>query len=228
MRWWESRRKVCDDVRKIKEISADVKLCALSFEPEARLIGNNTAAEIAHLACFGVNESIRLNQLQKENAELRKYLFNSRSISFFVPGIALPKGSTKSFVVKGRAVTTSTTKGLKPWQNRIALFAQKAGVKKFVDGAVRVDAEFVFERPKSHYGTGRNADKLKPSAPRRHTSTPDRDKLERALHDGLTGIAYRDDCQVDAGFVSKRWAIDRLEQPGVEVTIQYYDEEVTA
>ena len=38
---------------------------------------------------------------------------------------------------------------------------------------------FRFVRPKSHYGTGRNAKKLKPSAPPHHTQKPDATKLLR-------------------------------------------------
>lgn len=35
------------------------------------------------------------------------------SISFFVAGTPQPKGSTRAFVVKGRAVTTSSNRNLK-------------------------------------------------------------------------------------------------------------------
>ena len=55
---------------------------------------------------------------------------------------------------------------------------------------------FRFQRPKSHFGTGRNAGKLKKSAPRCHVVKPDLSKLVRAVEDALTGIIWRDDSQV--------------------------------
>ncbi|MDV7391094.1 RusA family crossover junction endodeoxyribonuclease, partial [Arthrospira platensis SPKY1] len=55
-----------------------------------------------------------------------------------------------------------------------------------LDCPVRVDVWFIFDRPKSHFGTGRNADVLKPSAPKRMTTPPDVDKLARTVLDALT------------------------------------------
>lgn len=51
---------------------------------------------------------------------------------------------------------------------------------------VMVDATFLYGRPQSHYGTGRNADRLKPSAPTMKATAPDLDKLQRAVGDVLT------------------------------------------
>lgn len=62
----------------------------------------------------------------------------------------------------------------------------------YFDGAIKVDLDFFFHRPKSHYGTGKNADKLKTSAPKYHTKKPDKDNLEKAVTDAL----------VDAGLLS--------------------------
>jgi len=66
---------------------------------------------------------------------------------------------------------------------------------------IALHVEFFFQRPKSHYGTGRNADKLKPSAPDYHTSTPDTDNLIKFVCDSLNGVFYKDDsyiCSVKA------------------------------
>lgn len=62
--------------------------------------------------------------------------------------------------------------------------------------AVQVKVKFVFTRPKSHFGTGRNAHVLKGTAPEYVSRTPDVDKLARAILDGMTGIVFRDDAQV--------------------------------
>ena len=53
------------------------------------------------------------------------------------------------------------------------------------------------ERPKSHFGTGKNADKVKQSAPVFPATMPDIDKLMRAILDGLTDAqVWLDDGQV--------------------------------
>lgn len=52
---------------------------------------------------------------------------------------------------------------------------------------------FLFSRPKAHYGSGKNATLLKPSAPFWHTSTPDSDNLAKFVGDALNGIFWKDD-----------------------------------
>ena len=70
--------------------------------------------------------------------------------------------------------------------------------------AVRIG--FVFAHPKSHYGTGRNAEMLKPGAPKWHYQMPDADKLTRLVCDALSisGV-IRDDRQVSLLRASKLW-----------------------
>lgn len=90
--------------------------------------------------------------------------------------------------------------------------------------AVEVYLCFRIARPKSHLGTGRNSGKLRPSAPKRHTQIPDKDNLEKAVLDALTKfdkmppLVWCDDCQVDDGRTTKRWA-DPGEEPGVAIAI---------
>ena len=90
--------------------------------------------------------------------------------------------------------------------------------------AVLVDLTFRIRRPRGHLGTGRNADRLKPSAPRHHTSKPDKGNLEKAVLDAL-GVAggslplvWCDDAQVTRGSTFKRWARPG-EEPGVDVAV---------
>lgn len=123
--------------------------------------------------------------------------------TFFVVGIPRPKGSARSYVSKrGRISTVQQNKDtLIPWQAAIGWRAKAEGVRP-VKGPVHLDATFVFPRPKGHFGKRG----LLPSAPEHHTQKPDRDKLERAVLDALTGIGYADDSQVVAGWAEKRWA----------------------
>jgi len=68
---------------------------------------------------------------------------------------------------------------------------------------LRVDMYFYMARPKNHYGTGRNAGKLKDWAPHWHTSKPDKDNLEKLVMDALKGRFWRDDTIVCCGWVEK-------------------------
>ena len=64
---------------------------------------------------------------------------------------------------------------------------------------------FIRPRPQGHYGTGRNEGKLKESAPRYLSKTPDTLKLGRAIEDAITGVIWRDDSQVVEHYLSKRF-----------------------
>lgn len=132
------------------------------------------------------------------------------AVSFFVIGIPQPQGSKTGFVQGGRAVIVDKNpKLLKPWRAEIARVAAAAwaeyGPGAPLDGAVRVEATFVFERPKS--------------VKREHPSVrPDVDKLARALLDGITDAAtvWKDDSQVIRLDVAKRYG----QAPGVLVTVE--------
>lgn len=62
---------------------------------------------------------------------------------------------------------------------------------------------FMFARPKCHHVAGKIDRPLKDDAPFWHTSSPDRDKLERATNDAMTGVIWVDDSQVAATLSQK-------------------------
>jgi len=68
--------------------------------------------------------------------------------------------------------------------------------QEIILGPITLVAIFHFERPKSHFGTGRNIGKLKDSAPAIHIKKPDTDNLLKFVKDCLNGIAWKDDSQV--------------------------------
>ena len=141
---------------------------------------------------------------------------------FFVPGWPVSQGSKHAAVTKsGKAVMWETTGAkLRPWRETIARYAQATGLRIPAGQAVIVALEFAMPRPKGHYGTGRNAGELRPSAPRHHTTKPDADKLARAALDAFTkaGI-YHDDNHVVRLIADKVYA-DGPEGPGVWVCIE--------
>jgi Holliday junction resolvase RusA-like endonuclease len=71
--------------------------------------------------------------------------------------------------------------------------------------AIAVTMVFIQPRPKSHYGTGRNATKLKDSAPAEPTGKPDVLKLARAVEDAMSGVVYDDDCQITFEVIQKAY-----------------------
>ena len=82
--------------------------------------------------------------------------------SLFVPGVPVPKGN----MIRNRyGATYDKTKNLKPWASTITADVAAAEWEPILEGPVRVTLMFRFPRPKGHYGTGRNADKVKDSAP---------------------------------------------------------------
>lgn len=128
-----------------------------------------------------------------------------REIAFIVPGRPRPKGSS-TWIPKGGKAVPITDEKLVTWTGAVAIAAAEAmDGEPLLQGGIILIAVFEFSRPKSHYGTGRNAEKLKPSAPDDHTQKPDSSKLLRALEDAMTGIVYKDDAQICSHYIHKDW-----------------------
>ncbi len=142
----------------------------------------------------------------------------SLSISFFVPGIPKPAGSKRAFVIKGRAIITEANPKAKDWKADVRAACTYEGAPLNVPLSMYLT--FTMPRPKSHYGSGRNAEVLKPSAPVHPTSKPDCTKLTRGTEDALTSIIWKDDSQIVIQRIVKRYG----DTPGclVEITEPQY------
>jgi Holliday junction resolvase RusA-like endonuclease len=132
-----------------------------------------------------------------------------------VVGTPAPQGSHRGFVVNGRAVVTQDNKKTKPWRQAVSAAANEQMLKPMAEGGqagaqigpVEVTIEFYMPRPGYHYGTGRNAGVLKPTAPTYVEKKPDVDKLVRSTLDALTDSGvFRDDAQVARLSAVKRYA----------------------
>jgi len=112
---------------------------------------------------------------------------------------------------------SEANKRLPGWRTdmRIAGYAAMRGEAP-LGGPVSLRATFTFPRPKHHFGTGKNADRVKDSAPGWKTSAPDLDKLVRALGDALTGVVIRDDALIVDLAVTKIYG----QTPGVVVKVR--------
>lgn len=82
-----------------------------------------------------------------------------------------------------------------------------------------LEIEAHFPRPKSHYGSGRNANLLKPSAPGRHTKKPDADNISKIYKDCMNKLVYLDDSQVFDGRCIKHYC-DKNEPGRVIIRIR--------
>jgi len=132
------------------------------------------------------------------------------SFTFRVLGTPVPQGSVKAF---GSRVVANNEHALGSWRSDVASAAQRAKPADWdINAAVSLRCEFVFPRPLSHYGTGKNATKLKPSAPRYHVKTPDVDKLVRgvadSIGDAVARVLLNNDSQIVSIYAAKRYSTD--------------------
>ena len=144
-------------------------------------------------------------------------------IKFFAPGEPVAKGSMvkigKRFIdQKNLATKTLPANRLKDWQSQIAWCAKKEMRNRdVIPGAIALTATFILSRPKSH----RNAKgKLKKGSPILPVFKPDTDKLLRAIGDAMSGIVYRDDCQIVDVRIRKQYVNGAHDGPGVEVEVR--------
>ena len=131
-----------------------------------------------------------------------------RRMEFTALGRPQPGGSKRSFQAKtGQTIVKDDNPKAKPWQAVVAAAAREAmdGDGQLLTGPLFLSVAFYLARPGGHFGTGRNAGAVKDSAPRYPATRPDATKLLRALEDGLTGVAWRDDAQVVIQLARKRY-----------------------
>lgn len=125
----------------------------------------------------------------------------TREIVATVVGHPKPKGSLKCIGARGRRghVLIEDNAGTKPWRDEIARIARQASQRPEKRQPITVEITSTLTRPVSHYGTGRNASKVKRSAPEYPTAhgTGDVDKLARLVLDALQDVGILgDDTQV--------------------------------
>lgn len=143
-------------------------------------------------------------------------------IKFFVPGLAKTSGSKRAFKnpKTDKIIVTAANPKQKKWQDACKWMAmQLCGRMIPWDGPLILSMVFIRQRPRNHFGTGRNEGVMKDWAGSlMPTSKPDSLKLGRAVEDALKGIIYNDDSQICRHVIDKKFGAN----PGVEVTIAKY------
>lgn len=146
-------------------------------------------------------------------------------------GEVVGQGSKKS-VGKGVFIDDNA-KRLRPWRQAVQAAAVEA-MHEMHPGAARplfprgtavwVEMTFTFRRPRSHYGTGRNFQTLKPGAPTFHLGFPDADKCQRSVLDALTSAGVWDDdrqaVHASGTRVYPGTVRDSLDIPGVVIRVR--------
>lgn len=151
------------------------------------------------------------------------------SVTLFVPGEPIPQGSvTPMRNRKTGAMFVKYAPAVVNWRSVVTGAAIEAQAEWMhthpeiefpITGAVGVRLTFLLPRPKTQFGSGKNASRILPSAPQRPDRMPDLDKLVRAILDALTDArVWNDDGQVVTAVCHKVYAGEG-QRPGVEITL---------
>ena len=110
-------------------------------------------------------------------------------LQFEVMGTPIPQGSKRAWLnSKTHQVIMTEDAGVRhsTWRNEVTGQARQAmsNIGRFGEPfrePISCSLTFQFHRPLGHYGTGKNAEKVKPSALPSPTKPPDLDKLTRTI-----------------------------------------------
>lgn len=153
-------------------------------------------------------------------------------LTITIDGLPAPQGSKKGFPVRrpngtiGVALTESAGHRVSAWRQDVRAAASATmtatGWQPPTRGMpVAIELEFYLPRPKAHYRTGRNATRLRASAPALPATKPDLDKLVRATLDALTSAGvYPDDSAVCRIETEKLYAPPGT-NPGATITVRF-------
>lgn len=146
------------------------------------------------------------------------------AIRFTIPGepLSQPRQSIRTFNRaggKGPIATAYLPKShpVNTWKAIVVMAARQAYQGPPLEGPIRLSMVFVMPRTKGQTKPGKAMPRLW------HTKRPDRDNLQKAVKDALTGVVWGDDSQVCSGPCDKVIASGD-EQPRCEVTIEQITE----
>jgi crossover junction endodeoxyribonuclease RusA len=121
-----------------------------------------------------------------------------KALSAAIPGRPRPQGSMTLWTGGDGKERAKYGQAMVQHRNlAVGVLSEAWGGLAPCEVAVALRVTFTFPRPRSHYGTGRNAEVLKPNAPLWMSGVPDLDKLVRLIGDALViaGV-MKDDSQI--------------------------------
>jgi crossover junction endodeoxyribonuclease RusA len=130
----------------------------------------------------------------------------------FVAGLPIAQPRTRATAISGHARLYTPNNGIRAWKQSIQIAARQVWHGEPMTGPMRVDCRFIFPRVDSQIW------KRKPMPAIWHCKKPDRDNLDKAVLDALTGIFWIDDCHVCDGRIEKHIASGD-DVSGVHITI---------
>lgn len=136
-------------------------------------------------------------------------------IEFTVPSIPIAQPRPRTAVINNRPVVMSAPKKhpVNQFKASVAYTARAHYKGPVLQGPVKLTLVFVMPRPQNMIW------KTKPMPREWHTKKPDKDNMEKAFKDALSGVIWRDDSQVCHGDVLKVVASGD-EQPHVFARIE--------
>lgn len=133
-----------------------------------------------------------------------------------VRGLPRPQGSMRLHTLPGGGTAARYPAAVYQWRAQVQQAVAQLETEPFPE-AVELRLGFDLPRPAGHYGTGRNAQAIRPAAPDHPTHMPDLDKLVRCVADAITDAGlWKDDAQVVSLKAAKRYVTT---PPGVLITI---------
>lgn len=132
-----------------------------------------------------------------------------QSLQVTIFGPAATQGSKTAIRNKqGRVVgSRESSKRIGPWRQdlRELMIRQRPVGFSIWDEAVTLEIRLWVNRPKGHFGTGKNGNMLKPSAPVYPGAGLDIDKVSRAIFDAGQGIWWSNDSRISDLTVQRRY-----------------------
>lgn len=145
-------------------------------------------------------------------------------IRFIVPGVPIPAARPRTDFERKQVYAPKQNVAYSAVVQHAFLEQKPEGFEPWPKGRpLWLDSQFFFPRPASHYGTGKNAGKLKANAPRFHTAGNNRgdfDNLAKLLADALKGFAWHDDGQVAMANQAKLYVHWHQPEPCAKVCIR--------
>lgn len=141
-------------------------------------------------------------------------------INLYISGNPRPQGRPRAY---SRGKFTQVVSPVTQWRNdcKYAFIKHKEDNQlNTITSPLIITLNFYFDRAKSHFGTGKNSDKIKPTAPLYPTSSRlgDVDNLSKAVMDAMVDAGLLDDDKLVVSAVINKMYVKPGQQPGVYVS----------